>query len=153
MAAPRTCSMSYNAGRLTKATSLRSPHFVGLLQQQTRCSARRFATSTPRRIKDGGTKNQEPFRSRLLAALRSTKLDWSPVPIVVGIAFLGAFRFYRVRERERKRQEREDAQSFQDRDGDGGEQGRPKKRKRIRPSGPWYDILLLNRLTSRPEIF
>ena len=140
MAAPRTCSMSYNAGRLTKATSLRSPRLAGLLQQQTRCSARRFATSTPRRIKDGGTKNQDPFRSRLLAALRSTKLDWSPVPIGIGIAFLGAFQFYRVRERERKRQEWEDFHSFQngDGDGDGGEQGRPKKRKRIRPSGPWY---------------
>lgn len=145
--------MSYNAGRLTKATSLRSAHLVGLLQQQTQCSARRFATSTPRRIKDRGTKNQEPFRSRLLAALRSTKLDWSPVPIGVGIAFLGAFQFYRVKERERKRQEREDAQLFQDGDGHGGEQGRPKKRKRIRPSGPWYEILLLNRLTSRPGIF
>lgn len=141
MAAPRTCSMSYKAGRLTKATSLGSPHLVGLLQQQTRCPARRFATSTSRRIKGGGTKNQEPFRSRLLAALRSTKLDWSPVPIGVGIAFLGAFQFYRVRERERKRQEQEDAQSIQNGDGDGGEQGRPKKRKRIRPSGPWYDRL------------
>lgn len=137
--------MSYNAGRLKKAASLRLPYLVGLLQQQTRCSARRFATSTPRRIKDEGTKNQEPFRSRLLAALRSTKLDWSPVSISVGIAFLGAFQFYRVRERERKKQEWEDAQSFQN-DGDGGEQGRPKKRKRIRPSGPWYDILLWNRL-------
>lgn len=153
MAAPRTCSMFYNAGRLTKATPLRSPHSVAILQQQTRCSARRFATSTPRRIKDRGFKNQESFRSRLLAALRSTKLDWSPVPIGAGIAFLGAFQFYRVRERERKRQEREDAQSFQNGDGDSREQGRPKKRKRIRPSGPWYDILLWNRLTLRPELF
>lgn len=129
--------MSYNAGRLAKATSLRSPHLVGLLQQHTRCSARHFTTSTPRRIKSEDTKNREPFRSRLLAALRSTKLDWSPVPIGIGIAFLGAFQFYRVRERERKRQEREDAQSVQNGDGDGGEHGRPKKRKRIRPSGPW----------------
>ena len=136
MAASRTRSMSYNAGRLAKATSIRSPHLVGLLQQQTRCSARRFATSTPRHIKDS-TKNQEPFRSRLLAALRRTKLDWSPVPIGVGIVFLGAFQFYRVRERERKRHEREYAQSFQNGEGDGGEHGRPKKRKRIRPSGPW----------------
>lgn len=145
--------MSYNAGRLAKATSLRSAHLVGLLQQQTQSSARRFATSTARRIKDGGTKNQEPFRSRLLAALRRTKLDWSPVPIGVGIAFLGAFQFCRVKERGRKRQEREDAQSFQDGDCGGGEEGRPKKRKRIRPSGPWYDILLLIQLTSRHEIF
>lgn len=129
--------MSYNAGRLAKATSLRSPHLGGLLQQQTRCSARHFATSAPRRIKDEGTKNQEPFRSRLLAALRKTKLDWSPVHIGVGIAFLGAFQFYRVRERERKRKEREDAQPFQNGDSDDSEQDRPPKRKRIRPSGPW----------------
>lgn len=137
MIVSKTCSMSYNTGRLVKATSLRAPPLVGILKQTTQCSARRFATSTPRLIKEEGTRNQDPFGSRLRAALRRTKLDWSPVPIGVGIAFLGAFQFYKVRERERKRLERENAQSLQNGDSDDGEHGRPKKRKRIRPSGPW----------------
>ncbi|KAL8953105.1 MAG: hypothetical protein Q9222_001043 [Ikaeria aurantiellina] len=71
-----------------------------------------------------------PFRTRLRTALQRTKVEWRPIPITLGIGFLGAFQFYRVRKREQTRQD--DEQEEQDR-----QNHRPPKRKRIKPSGPW----------------
>ncbi len=134
--------MRFKLGALPRRTALRLRGFCGPFPQQTRSSARHFASSTPLGIKDGSTQNKDHFRSRLLTALRNTKTDWSPIPVGVGIAFLGAFQFYRVRERERKRQDQEDLQSNEDGGSPEDGHGRPKKRKRIRPSGPWLDLLL-----------
>ncbi|KAI9888747.1 MAG: phosphatidylserine decarboxylase 1 [Vezdaea aestivalis] len=75
--------------------------------------------------------HDESFRSRLSSALRKTKIEWYPIPIGVGIGFLGLFQFYRIRERERTREDEEGSQGQRE-----GEK-RPKKRKKIRPSGPW----------------
>lgn len=59
----------------------------------------------------------------------------------MGIAFLGATHFYHVtaRERERIRREEEERDSAYGSDEEGEQQNgkRPKKRPRIRPSGPW----------------
>lgn len=57
----------------------------------------------------------------------------------LGIGFLGAVQFYRVRKREKRRQQEEaDALDVEETHNNEGEHtGRPKKRKRIRPSGPW----------------
>ena len=55
----------------------------------------------------------------------------------LGIAFLGAVQLYRVQEREKQReQDEEEAQERLDDEAD--RKGKPRKRKRIRPSGPWY---------------
>jgi phosphatidylserine decarboxylase len=75
---------------------------------------------------------KESFRSRLNSALKNTKVKWEPIPIALGIGFLGAFQFYRIQRREKHTQS----------GGDNTEDvldshGRPKKRDRIRPSGPW----------------
>lgn len=75
---------------------------------------------------------KESFRSRLNSALKNTKVKWEPIPIALGIGFLGAFQLYRIQRREKH------VQSEADRDDDAGDSsGKPRKRERIRPSGPW----------------
>ena len=67
------------------------------------------------------------------AALRNTKIQWYPIPVGLGIGFLGLVHFYKTQARERERLEREAAAA------DGGDPGSgpPKKRPRVRPDGPW----------------
>lgn len=77
---------------------------------------------------------KEGFGTRLREAL-ATKIQWYPIPVGVGVGFLGFLQFQRVRERERQRIE-EEARAYEE------EQAlsngtRPKRRPRIRPSGPW----------------
>lgn len=78
----------------------------------------------------------ESFRYRLRAALKNTKVEWKPIPIGLGIGFLGLLQFYKVSAREKRLIEEEEAALNGDDDGT-----RPKKRPRIRPSGPWCDNL------------
>ena len=92
-----------------------------------------FSTST--RLSQEQQRGGGPFRTKLRVALRNTKVQWKPIPIGLGIGFLGAFQFYRVRERQKTQQQEDNAL-----EGSGGKEehaGRPKKRERIRPSGPW----------------
>jgi hypothetical protein len=75
---------------------------------------------------------KESFRSRLNSSLKKTKIKWEPIPIALGVGFLGAFQFYRIQRRDKHTQsEADDTEEVLD------HQGRPKKRERIRPSGPW----------------
>jgi phosphatidylserine decarboxylase len=76
---------------------------------------------------------KESFRSRLNSALKNTKIKWEPIPIALGIGFLGAFQFYRIQRREKhsKADREESPEATYD------HTERPKKRERIRPSGPW----------------
>lgn len=73
-----------------------------------------------------------PFRTRLHTALRKTKIEWRPIPITLGIGFLGAIQFYRLRKREQAKEEEEEQQEERRQ-----QSHKPAKRKRIRPSGPW----------------
>lgn len=50
--------------------------------------------------------------------------------MALGVTFLGAFQFYRIQRREKHTQSNNEGTEL-----DGS--GRPKKRERIRPSGPW----------------
>lgn len=70
------------------------------------------------------------FSQRLGEALRNSKITWYHIPVGVGIGFLGLVQFYKVtaREQEKRRQEQ-----------DGVPDDQPRKRRRIRPDGPWYD--------------
>ncbi|KAL9128295.1 MAG: hypothetical protein Q9217_003000 [Psora testacea] len=92
----------------------------------------RFSTSARRSKQDSG-----PFRTRLRAALRDTKIQWKPIPVSLGIGFLGLVQFYRVRKREKRRQEEEDFALEEEQRSEGEQRARPRRRKRIRPSGPW----------------
>ncbi|KAK0635707.1 phosphatidylserine decarboxylase-domain-containing protein [Bombardia bombarda] len=56
-----------------------------------------------------------------------TRMQWKPIPIGLGVGFLGLVQFYKVYTRDEEKQAADD-----------GEPGsRPKKRPRIRPDGPW----------------
>lgn len=85
------------------------------------------------------------FSRRLRDALSKTPVIWYPIPATLGIGFLGAAHFYRVREREKAKRAEEDEEERaylrsvgMDGDNGGGEGGsRPKKRPRTKPSGPW----------------
>lgn len=89
--------------------------------------------------KQQGQHRKSSFSSRLRDALAAAPVVWKPIPIGIGIAFLGAFQFYRIQERERRREEEEWRQikGEEDDEFDWGDLGQPKKRPRIRPSGPW----------------
>ena len=110
--------------RLSSATIFASQCYSTSLRRAPR-RVRSFTTSPPR--------HDQPHGKRKLGdALRDTKVVWRPIPIALGIAFLGAFQFYRVQKREKARAE-EDRLAKED-----AEHGdKPKRRQRIRPSGPW----------------
>ena len=106
--------------------------------RQARPLPRPFTTTTHRATPQD--QRNGPFTSRLRAALGKTKIEWKPIPVGLGIAFLGAAQFYRIRQREKRRQQDEEeitrrAEETKIRDGDGR---KPPKRERVRPSGPWY---------------
>ena len=111
-----------------------------------------LSTSVPRT-----SKRSSPFRTRLRASLRDTKVQWKPIPVGLGIASIGALQFYRVRRRNDSQEEKEDAEEKsgaeerrqRDRDHEaeddtGSEpRSRPRRRARIKPDGPWYDPSLM----------
>jgi phosphatidylserine decarboxylase len=95
---------------------------------------RPFSSSTRRHQQSKEYK--ESFGTRLRKALAETKIKWYPIPVALGIAFLGVGHFYRVNERERARRIDEESD-----DGE-GVAGRPKRRERIRPTGPWLVVFI-----------
>ncbi|KAG5977042.1 hypothetical protein E4U55_007085 [Claviceps digitariae] len=70
------------------------------------------------------------FSQRLREALRKSKITWYHIPVGVGIGFLGLVQFYKVTARE-ERKRREDAEAH------GNADGKPSRRPRVRPEGPW----------------
>jgi len=104
------------------------------------CQSRAFSSAHIRfqRYSQQGKQN---FRARLNFALKNTRIQWYSIPVGLGIAFLGLTHFFRVtsRERERLRREEEERNSVYSLEEDGELQPgkRPKKRPRVRPSGPW----------------
>jgi phosphatidylserine decarboxylase len=118
--------------------TLRPPHTLVAPQQ-----CRTFIVSP---IRSRPQNRKEKFGSRLGTALRGTRIEWYWIPATAGIAFLGGVQFYRVYTREQARKEEEDrASAYSDSDAEEWEEPepgkKPKRRKRIRPSGPWYAAL------------
>ncbi|KAI1079324.1 phosphatidylserine decarboxylase [Whalleya microplaca] len=96
----------------------------------TRQTVRQF-TATPKccfRRSSQYRQSKERFGSRLRSALKDTKVTWYPIPVGLGIGFLGLVQFYKTQRRERERLEREAEED---------EGPRPKRRPRVRPDGPW----------------
>ncbi|KAK0720389.1 phosphatidylserine decarboxylase-domain-containing protein [Lasiosphaeris hirsuta] len=103
---------------LAQATLGRSPTCVC---RQTFLASRRAQPAARRILGRRPFSQQPPKRPK-----PSTKIEWHPIPIGLGIGFLGLVQFYKVYSREEKESE------------DNGEPGsQPKKRPRIRPDGPW----------------
>lgn len=103
-------------------------------QRQT---VRDFSSSSRRY--DSNSKGRESFGSRLRAALNDTKIQWYPIPVGLGIGLLGLLQFNKIREREKanQREEEEEEGEWANGSNGNGDDGRPKKRPRIRPTGPW----------------
>ncbi|KAI9726464.1 MAG: phosphatidylserine decarboxylase 1 [Chrysothrix sp. TS-e1954] len=112
----------------------RSQYPLSVSRRHQALHRRPFSTSSRRLEQQRHRK--ETFSSRLRASLGKTKIEWRSIPVGLGIGFLGAAQLWRVQRRERHNQ----AQDEKDAEDEGHEEqdvGRPKKRKRIRPSGPW----------------
>ncbi|KAF3481121.1 phosphatidylserine decarboxylase proenzyme [Arthroderma uncinatum] len=76
-----------------------------------------------------GDDEKESFGSRLRAALGKTKIEWYPIPVGLGIAFLGLAQFYKSQQAEKQRMLMEAER------GDRPQEVVP--RQRVRPTGPW----------------
>jgi phosphatidylserine decarboxylase len=81
---------------------------------------------------------QESFNSRLGKAWNNTRVQWKPIPVAVGIAFLGVYQLWRI-------QRREQHTGRTDLDSDGGS-SRPPKRQRIYPSGGGWQVSVMSTL-------
>jgi phosphatidylserine decarboxylase len=88
---------------------------------------------------------KESFGTRLRKALAETKIKWYPIPVGLGIGFIGLAQLYRVNEREKARREEEwEDDGYVRSTGNGGHgsdeesEGRPRRRPRIKPTGPWF---------------
>ena len=113
---------------------------IPAFSQPSYCRARLFSSSM--RLCQRRTTYKDSFGTRLRKALGETKIKWYPIPAVLGIGFLGLAQLYRVNEREKSKLALEGADdgtvNFK---GTGADEldsrGRPKRRERIRPTGPW----------------
>jgi phosphatidylserine decarboxylase len=98
---------------------------------------------------------KDSFGARLRYALNNTRIQWYAIPAAAGIGFLGAFQFFKVTQRENALREEEERAAYNN--GDDEDPKRPKKRKRIRPSGPWLVLIIwsihLVKLTLAPGRF
>ncbi|KAG9248298.1 phosphatidylserine decarboxylase-like protein proenzyme [Calycina marina] len=98
--------------------------------------------SAARRLCQNQGEYKESFGARLWKALSETKIKWYPIPVGLGIGFLGLGQLYRVNEREKAKLAIEDDEytnfsGTDDNGSDGGQGSRPRRRERIRPTGPW----------------
>ncbi|PVH86964.1 phosphatidylserine decarboxylase-like protein proenzyme [Cadophora sp. DSE1049] len=124
-------------------TTRRGSIFISQIQSQGVCrchNSRSFSSSA--RLYRQQPHYKDSFGTRLRKALNETKIKWYPIPVGLGIGFLGLGQLYRVNEREKARireEEREDDGMVKivGSGGEGEPNGRPKRRERIRPTGPW----------------
>jgi len=124
----------------------RGSTFVSQIQPQCVCrchSPRSFSSSA--RLYRQQPHYKDSFGTRLRKALNETKIKWYPIPVGLGIGFLGLGQLYRVNEREkaRIREEEWEDDGVLKMSGSGRDEessGRPKRRERIRPTGPWSVI-------------
>ncbi|KAM3070231.1 phosphatidylserine decarboxylase 1 [Clarireedia jacksonii] len=131
---------------LRSYTTRPSVSVLSLRQSQClcRCHGFRNFSSSATKFARQQKEYKESFGSRLRRALNETKITWYHIPVGLGIGFLGLGQLYRVSEREKVRQlgENLDDDGYVKSAGSGENgsdsetQGRPRKRERIRPSGP-----------------
>jgi phosphatidylserine decarboxylase len=129
---------SWRIGAMQRGAPVRASSSVPvhMWRAHRRSSPRHFSSSTRCRQQQ---EFKESFGTRLRRALGQTKIKWYPIPVSLGIASVGALHLYRVNEREKARRQEEEEDddgtvNFAGRDSE----GRPKRRQRIRPDGPWY---------------
>ncbi|CAP73850.1 uncharacterized protein PODANS_2_12050 [Podospora anserina S mat+] len=69
--------------------------------------------------------SQQSHRPKADSKVNDSKIRWYPIPVGLGVGFLGLVQFYKVYSREKEPQE------------NGEPEKKPKKRPRVRPDGPW----------------
>lgn len=67
--------------------------------------------------------SQQSHRPKANSKVHDSKIRWHPIPVGLGVGFLGLVQFYKVYTREQDEDELDK---------------KPKKRPRVRPDGPWY---------------
>jgi hypothetical protein len=77
----------------------------------------------------------QSYGSRLKYAFNNAKVEWYTIPAALGIGCLGVMQFYKISRREAARTQEDDRASTYANGDD--EDPKPKKRPKIRPSGPW----------------
>jgi phosphatidylserine decarboxylase len=110
-------------------------------QQLAQWQKVRNFTSSPRYYQKRSD-YKESFGTRLRRALGETRIKWYPIPVGVGIGFLGLAQLYRINNREtakrREENSEDDGYVYTKGEGENGNRdGKPRKRERIRPTGPW----------------
>ncbi|KAI6783217.1 Phosphatidylserine decarboxylase proenzyme-like protein [Emericellopsis cladophorae] len=88
-------------------------------------STTRSSTATRRAFSSNNGPRRPRFSQRLGEALRNSKVTWYPIPVGLGVGFLGLVQFYKVQTREKQKQD----------EIENGE--RPQKRPRVKLEGPW----------------
>lgn len=115
-----------------------------------RLPCRSFATTSWRshgQDSTDGNGPKESFRTRLGAALGKTKIEWYPIPVGLGIAFLGLTQMFKLQQwRREQEQERDQAQGHsQQADASTDNQTASStswNRGGVRPSNPWHIQLM-----------
>lgn len=99
--------------------------------QRQSIQRRTFCQSRPLHAKG---RPEEAFGKRLGKAWRNTKIEWKPIPIALGVGFLGFFQFYRTRARDSVQESETDSE-------------KPvAKRQRIYPTGGGWQVQIMSTL-------
>ncbi|KAK6539966.1 phosphatidylserine decarboxylase 1 [Orbilia ellipsospora] len=101
-------------------------------QPPTLSSRNAISSRTDRRLYSSSksSDSQEPFSKRLRSAWNDTPIKWYPIPVGLGIAYLGFKHYSTVVERERQ---------IAEQDVDPND---PDRKKKVRVSGPWQVQIL-----------
>ncbi|KAK3997630.1 phosphatidylserine decarboxylase-domain-containing protein [Cladorrhinum sp. PSN332] len=97
------------------------------LTQRTPVNSYRLSKSLRRPLPNGRRpfSQQQSHRPKADSKVHDSRIRWHPIPVALGVGFLGLFQFYRISTREEVKQD------------DVEPSKRPKKRPRVRPDGPW----------------
>jgi phosphatidylserine decarboxylase len=71
--------------------------------------------------------SQQSRRPGASSKVQDSRIRWYPIPVGLGVGFLGLVQFYKVYTREQEKQAEEDEL-----------EKRAKRRSRVRTDGPWY---------------
>jgi len=85
--------------------------------------------------------NYKPsFGTRLRKALSETRIKWYSIPVGLGIGFIGVGQAYRVYKAKETWEDGGYVRSAGNGGGgnDGESEGRPNRRPRVTPTGPWF---------------
>jgi phosphatidylserine decarboxylase len=124
---PVSSTVGLARATIARRSTCRSCHrFSSSTFSSSSCAASRRAQPPPR-VPGRRPFSQQSHRPKADSKVQDSKFRWYPIPVGLGVGFLGLVQFYKVYTREQEKQAEDD------------ELERPKRRRRVRPDGPWYD--------------